>query len=157
MRIAAHRIAMVATLSFLLAAPSASAQEREWTFSTGEEDAYLVFGVPETDDVGVSFWCTIGMGEIKVYLPEAGDQLKSGQKVPIEIHVNGGHFDFSGEAAPNEEAGTMSAEVHIEASHRMFDALFSADRFTVKMGKEESVFPLQGTDFESLRRVCSRH
>ena len=57
------------------------AQEREWAFDTGEADAYLVFGVPETDDVGVSFWCTIGSGEIRVFFPEAGDSLSAGQAV----------------------------------------------------------------------------
>ena len=30
------------------AALPASAQEREWIFDTGDEDAYLVFGVPDS-------------------------------------------------------------------------------------------------------------
>ena len=54
----------------------ASAQEREWIFDTGDEDAYLVFGVPESDDAGVSFGCTLQSGEIRIFLPEAGDDLK---------------------------------------------------------------------------------
>jgi hypothetical protein len=151
----AGRVVLTAALSLSIAAPVALAQEREWNFSTGEEDAYLVFGVPETDDVGVSFWCTIGMGEIRIYLPEAGADLKAGQKLPIEIDVNGGQFSFTGEAAPNEETATISAEAHVEATNPMFNALPTADRFIVKIGKEESVFPLQGADFESLHRVCS--
>jgi hypothetical protein len=63
------RITMVAALSLGSAAPIVLAQEREWNFNTGDEEAYLVFGVPESDDVGVSFWCTIGRGDIGIFLP----------------------------------------------------------------------------------------
>ena len=47
---------MLATL-VLGSAPSL-AQERIWTLDQTDAEVYLVFGVPETDDVGVSFWCT---------------------------------------------------------------------------------------------------
>jgi hypothetical protein len=136
--------------------PLAWAQEREWRFDTGEEEAYLVFGVPETDDVGVSFWCTIGLGEIRVFFPEAGENLAVGQTVAIELEVGGKRFSFTGETAANEEAGTTSAETSVESDNPVFSAFLASDRFNVKLGKEESVFPLQGADFESLRRVCSR-
>jgi hypothetical protein len=147
---------MALALSLGLLAPSALAQEREWSFDTGEEDAYLVFGVPETDDVGVSFWCTIGMGEIRLFLPAAGETLTAGKTIEIEVDVAGGHFSFEGETAPNEEAATTSAEARLESSNPLFAALLTADRFSVRIGSEESVFPLLGADFESLLRVCGR-
>jgi hypothetical protein len=85
-----------------------------------------------------------------------GTKLAAGQTVRIEVDVVSNQFSFSGQAAPNEEAGTTSAEARIETASPMFKALLTADRFTIKIGKEESVFPLQGADFESLLRVCSR-
>jgi hypothetical protein len=141
-------------LSF--AAPLALAQEREWSFDTSEEEAYLIFGVPETDDVGVSFWCTIGRGEIRVFVPQAGDSLAAGQSVKITFDISGKEFSFDGETAPNEAAGTVSAEAHVETIDPLFAALLVADRFSVRIGKEVGVFPLEGADFESLLRVCER-
>jgi hypothetical protein len=134
----------------------ALAQEREWSFDTSEEDAYLIFGVPETDDVGVSFWCTIGRGEIRLFVPQASDGLARGQSVKITVDVSGKEFGFNGETAPNEAAGTVSAEVHIETTDPVFAALLAADRFSIRIGKEVGVFPLEGADFESLLRVCER-
>src|SRR6185503_14762561 len=88
------------TLTFV---PSlASAQEREWSFDTGEEDAYLVFGVPQTEDVGVSFWCTIGAAEIKVFLPEAAESLTADKTATIDFEVEGKHYPASGEISANE-------------------------------------------------------
>ena len=132
----------------------AFAQEREWNFDTGDDDAYLVFGVPETDDVGVSFWCTIGMGEIRIFLPDAGENVQAGQVIKLEIDVAGRSFSFDATTSSNEEAGTTSAEAAAVASDPVFQALLTADRFTIRAGKEESVFPLQGADFDNLLRVC---
>jgi hypothetical protein len=148
----------VALAMFLgLALQPAHAQEREWSFDTGGEDAYLVFGVPETDDVGVSFWCAVGTGEIRIFLPQADGSVPAGQKVMLEVTAARDHFNLEGETASNEEARTTSAEAHVESTDKMFADLLSADRFKVKIGKEESVCPLEGADFESLLRVCARH
>lgn len=35
----------------------AKAQEREWSLDASDQEAYLIFGVADSDDVGVSLWC----------------------------------------------------------------------------------------------------
>src|SRR5262245_21553045 len=109
------RFSPILALGLSLLVGAACAQEREWSFDTGEEDAYLIFGVPETDDVGVSFWCTIGMGEIRIFIPEAGEKLPVGQTVKIDLETGGKRFTISGETAVNEEAGSTSIDARIEA------------------------------------------
>lgn len=138
------------------AALPASAQEREWIFDTGDEDAYLVFGVPESDDAGVSFGCTLQSGEIRVFVPEAGDDLKPDDKVRLVITVAGKDFAFEGTTTANEMSATTSAEALIQPNDVLFADLRRADRFTVKTGTEENTFPLEGADFESLVRACSK-
>ncbi len=61
----------VAKLGFLatIFVQPAFAQEREWLLDAVEEDVFLVFGVPDTNDVGVSFWCKIGTGVVSVFAP----------------------------------------------------------------------------------------
>lgn len=138
-------------------ATAAWAQEREWIFDTGDEDAYLVFGVPESDDAGVSFGCMLQSGDIRIFVPEAGEELTPDQKIVLTITVAGKDFTFDGLTSPNEMSGTTSAEAEIPAGDALFTQLVKADRFQVSTGKEENIFPLGGADFESLVRACSKN
>jgi len=138
------------------AALPALAQEREWLFDTGDEDAYLVFGVPESDDAGVSFGCTLQSGEIRIFIPEAGEDLKPNEKIKLTVTVGGKDFRFDGVTSPNELSATTSAEATIRADDPIFPELRKVDRFTVKAGNEENTFPLEGSDFESLVRACTK-
>lgn len=135
----------------------ALAQEREWLFDTGDEDAYLVFGVPESDDAGVSFGCTLQSGEIRVFVPEAGDDLKPDEKITLVITVAGKEFTYDGTTTANEMSATTSAEAVIRPADAIFAELRKVDRFTVKTGADENTFPLEGADFESLVRACSKN
>jgi hypothetical protein len=139
-----------------LAAMPALAQEREWIFDTADEDAYLVFGVPESEDAGISFGCNLRSGEIRVFVPEAGEDLKPDQKIKLTITVSGKDFVYDGLTTPNEMAATTSAEAAIPAGDALFTDLRKTDRFAVKTGTEENIFPLEGSDFESLVRACSK-
>lgn len=139
------------------AALPAFAQEREWTFDTADEDAYLVFGVPESDDVGVSFGCTLQSGEIRIFIAETGDDLKPDDKIKLVIRIGGKDVAYDGITTPNELSATTSAEATIPANDALFQDLRKADRFTVKAGMEENTFPLEGSDFESLVRACSKN
>lgn len=140
----------------ICAAGSAWAQEREWLFDTGDEDAYLVFGVPETDDAGVSFGCTLQSGDIRLFVPEAGEELKADQKITVTILVGGKTFAYSATTAPNEMSGSTSAEVEIPAGDPIFADLRKADRFEIRAGTEDNIFPLEGADFDSLVRACTK-
>ncbi len=140
----------------ICAAGSAWAQEREWLFDTGDEDAYLVFGVPETDDAGVSFGCTLQSGDIRLFVPEAGEELKADQKITVTIMVGGKTFAYSATTAPNEMSGSTSAEAEIAAGDPIFADLRKADRFEIRTGTEDNIFPLEGADFDSLVRACTK-
>ena len=67
----------IALAASLLGSSLALAQERVWNLDQTDNEVYLVFGVPETDDVGVSFWCTLQSGIVKLYIPEAGPDIKA--------------------------------------------------------------------------------
>jgi hypothetical protein len=134
----------------------ALAQEREWTFDTGEQDAYLIFGVPDTDDTGVSFWCPIGSGEVRIFVTEAAATLKPDSAIHIDLIVAGRTFGYEGKAQVNEESGIPSAEAKIDAKDEIFAALQGADRFAVKVAGQEDVYPLAGADIPSLMRTCGK-
>jgi hypothetical protein len=146
---------VMSALLIVVALPAA-AQEREWTFDTTDEDAYLVFGVPESEDAGISFGCTLQSGDIRLFVPEAGDDLKPDQKIEVVISAGGKTYTYDGQTSPNEMAATISAEAIIPAGDPLFTDLRDTDRFTVKTGTEENTFPLEGSDFESLVRACGK-
>ena len=146
---------IVAAAFVTLVATAAFAQEREWIFDTNEEDAFLTFAVPESDDIGISFWCRIQSGEARVFLPEAGEDIQPDRKVALTFSVAGKKYTFDAETSLNEEAGSTSAEAGIRADDKLFAAMRTADRFGVQIGSEEMIFPLGGADIESFMRVCT--
>lgn len=135
---------------------SAAAQERQWSLDAGDEDAYLIFGVPESDDVGVSLWCTIRSGEISLFVPEADPTLKPGTTVPFTITAGATVVELKGETTANEEAGSTSLETKIPESSPIFAALTGADRFKIKVGSEENIFPLIDADVAGLLELCKK-
>jgi len=143
---------------FLAAAPAATAlaQERQWTLDAGDSDAYLVFGVPETDDVGVSFWCTIRTNEVQIMLAEADPHLKVGRMAPITVTAGKTTVTLSGKVSDNEEGATTSIEASMPATSKLFPALLAADRFKVHVGKQNYVFPLGDADLTGLLDLCRK-
>lgn len=146
----------LAVFLFAALSQSAAAQERLWSLDAGDEDAYLVFGVPETDDVGISFWCTMGTGEISIFLPEADPDMKPEQTVPFTIRAGETVAELEGKTTANEEAGITSLEAKVSGSEPIFAALKEADRFKVKVGKEENVYPLTDADVAGLLKLCGK-
>ena len=69
-------------------------------FRYGDEDAYLVFGVPELDDAGISFGCTLQSGEIRMFIPEAGEDLKPDEKIKLTVRAAARTFVYDGLDVP---------------------------------------------------------
>jgi len=146
-------------LAFFLAAglsQSAAAQERLWSLDRGDEDAYLVFGVPETDDVGISFWCMMGTGEINIFLPEADSAMEAGKTISFSMIAGELVAELEGKTTANEEAGAVSLEAKVSDGEPIFAALKEADRFKVRLGKEEYVYPLTDADIAGLLKLCGK-
>jgi hypothetical protein len=155
---AAMIVRIVAVLSLIVTlAASARAQERQWIFDTGEDDAYLIFGVPETDDVGISFWCGTRSGEIRIFVPEADPAMKPDTDVSILVSAGEETFEIDGKTATNEMSDTISVEAPVSAADALFVALQKSDRFKVAIGAVEHVYPLIDADVAGLINLCRKH
>jgi hypothetical protein len=150
-------VRIVAVLSLIAAlTASVQAQERQWNFDTGEDDAYLIFGVPETDDVGFSFWCGARSGEIRIFIPEADPALKPDTDVSFIVSVGEETFKIDGKTAANEMSDTTSIEAAVSAIHPLFTALRKSDRFKVVTGTVQHIFPLIDADVAGLVDLCRK-
>lgn len=134
----------------------AMAQERIWNLDRTDQEAYLVFGVPETDDVGVSFWCTLGSGIVKIYIPDGDPSLKPAVSVDIKLEIASKTYPLKGKTSVNEEAGTISFEAELKTTDPVFSALREANHFAVKVGVSNHVFPLGEADVSGLIEVCGK-
>ena len=145
---------LIVLTALVLGSPLSVAQERIWNLDRTDQEAFLVFGVPETDDVGVSFWCILQSGIVKFYVPETDPDLKLADSVNFELDVAAKTYPLKGKTSVNEEAGTISLETELKTSDPVFLALQEANRFSVKVGASSNVFPLGEADFSSLLEVC---
>jgi hypothetical protein len=150
-----NRNSLIALALACFAVPAA-AQEREWSFDASEDEAFMIFGVPESDDVGISFWCTLRSGEVRLFIPEASEKLPINQPAKFDILAGGKTFSLSGNTMPNEEAGTTSIEGTVAVTDPLFTALKSADRFSAKILDQEQTFPLAGADLQGLLDSCTK-
>jgi hypothetical protein len=147
---------LIVLAAFVLGPGVAVAQERVWTLDQTDAEVYLVFGVPETDDVGVSFWCTLQSGIVRLYMPEAGPDFKPGASVDFELNVSAKIYPLKGKTAVNEESAGTSLEAELKATDPVFSAMQAANHFAVKAGSSNHVFPLGEADFPSFLDVCGK-
>ena len=149
------RLPIMLAALVLGSAPSL-AQERIWSLDQTDAEVYLVFGVPETDDVGVSFWCTRQSGIVKLYMPEAGPDFKPGMSVNFELKVAAKTYPLEGTTAFKEESTGTSLETELKAIDPVFSALQEANHFAVKIGSSNHVFPLGEADFSNFLNICGK-
>jgi hypothetical protein len=147
-------LTLLATLG--LGSTLAVAQERVWNLDRTDQEAYLVFGVPETDDVGVSFWCTLGSGIVKIYIPEGDPSLEPAISMDIRLEIASKSYPLKGKTSVNEEAATISFEAELKTTDPVFLALREANHFAVKVGASNHVFPLGEADVSGLIEVCGK-
>src|SRR5262245_60489809 len=94
----------------IMSAATVFAQEREWSWGTSETEAYLVFGVPESEDVGISFWCPQGNTEIRIFIADANVKLAPDIATTIEFVAGDKKFSVPARTQSNELDATTSAE-----------------------------------------------
>ena len=152
----ANRLFISLLATTVLAAPAA-AQERQWSLDASGEDAYLVFGVPDSDDIGVSIWCPIQQGEVHVYLPETAENLGDGQKTAMTISTDDMSINVEAALDAGQDGGTSSVEATLPDDSPIFDSMLKADRFTIKVGGDETVFPLFEADLSGLMDLCRKN
>jgi hypothetical protein len=135
---------------FLLALLSASvpavAQEREWSLGAAGEDVFMAFGVPETADIGVSFWCKIGGKDVSLFAPLPG--LSNGL-LRVSLDVGEHVYDLRAKISDG------SIEAALKPQGDVLAALKAADRFALTIGNHKTTFPLAGADFDGLLAMCA--
>src|SRR5262245_33771963 len=89
-------------VALIMSATAALAQERDWSWGTSDTEASVVLGVPESEDVGISFWCTQGVGEVRVFIADANVKLAADIDTAIDFAVGDKKFTVKARTMANE-------------------------------------------------------
>ncbi len=138
-----------------LSAPLAS-QEREWSLDVTDEEAFLVFGTPNTEDIGVSFWCKLGSGKVKVYAPRLKLSAAADKSETIELTISGKTYVLKPVVDSNDDASKPALEAEIDAPNPALSDLQTAAHFGLASGGHHAHFPLFDANFAALVRACRK-
>lgn len=130
---------------------SAIAQEREWQLDAQGEDAYLVFGVPNTDDIGISLWCKIGEKTVSIFAP-IPPTIKS---VDATIALQIDEREYRLKPKINTENNNPTLEAELQPSEELMSAIAVAERIGLQIGDHKSVFPTEGANFTEFNKLCT--
>jgi hypothetical protein len=146
---------MLAILVGLLSSVSACfGQEREWLLDAVDRDVFLIFGVAETNDVGVSFWCRIGTQNISAFTSAPANFETPSGPTPVELTVGGVAYLL--DATPNTGDRQATLEAPLVPQEKIIESLKAADMFRLRIGNHTSTYPLAGADFDGLIRLCAK-
>ena len=119
----------------------AFAQERQWSLDASEREAYLVFGVPDTDDVGLSFWCEIGKGKVSLFEPIDHTLLKKDKKIRIDLTMGDEKFKIVAKASTTPDSRSASLEAQVAVDGTVMQAASKAQTITVSALGHKSSCP----------------
>ena len=131
------------------------AQEREWTLNASEKEAFLVFGVPDTDDVGLSFWCEIGTNKLSIFVNNISGQLKQDQSATIAIEIDNKKFSIKAKAAVEKLGSLKSLEGQIASTDPILKAAENGSTLKTSILGHTNTYPLIDADFTGLLRTCA--
>jgi hypothetical protein len=131
------------------------AQEREWSIDTnGENEAYMTYGVPETEDIGLSLWCKIGSKNLNLYVPQSGWQTGTAKFVDVKIAADPVQINIKGKLQEDPTRDSASVEAKIELASPLVTALPDAQHIDIDTGKHKIITPLYDAPVSSLLRMC---
>ncbi len=143
-----------ALILFLGFSTETFAQERQWSLDAADNQAFLTFGVPDTEDVGLSLWCEIGKNQMALFLPETKAVLRIGEIVPMVITVDGVQTQLRGLAAKDAATGKMSVEATFGLKDILISRLKDAQAISVRVKNHDNNFPFTDADFSGLLATC---
>ncbi len=130
------------------------AQEREWTLDRTDQDVFLVFGTPETDDVGASFWCRIGSKKLRLFLPVTSSPAAPGA-ASLQVILPDQEFKLAVVSNQNDTRESNTLEAEFDSAGPLAKSLHDNDFFTVVYNGTKRSFPLANADIDGLISLCT--
>jgi hypothetical protein len=147
---------MPIVFALTLLAGSATAQEREWTMDTNNaNEVFMTYGVPFTDDVGLSLWCKIGSKELRLFVPKSGwPEKKSPKTVKITLTAGKVKSRVRAKLQTDLASNSLSVEAIIPTKDPVVKALTDTEHLDINTGKKTVIVPMYNAEPASLLKLC---
>ncbi|MDE2445204.1 MAG: hypothetical protein KGO94_03425 [Alphaproteobacteria bacterium] len=145
----------IALLTLILTPVVTQAQERTWSLNASDKEAFLVFGVPDTEDVGISFWCEIGTNKTALFINNVIGRIKANQTTTITVGVDSRVFKLKAKAAVDHPGQRPSLEGVMPNNAAMLKSLQLASSMKLTVLGRTDTYPLIDADFIGLARDCA--
>ncbi len=139
----------------LLVSTQALAQERQWSLDTVNNQVFLVFGVPESDDVGLSFWCDIGKSRVQAFLPETVAAIHAGENIKIDMDIDGHTEKIVAKVARDGGSQKLTVETTFGLTGSLMQSLRAGQSLRINVKGHDSSFPIADADFDGLVDACN--
>jgi hypothetical protein len=134
---------MASALTLALAAPVQGANKESWGFVTSGDEVLLVYGVPESDIITVSFICEPKANKLEIVTTVLPARPRKGQSVKATLSNGVVTAAYDGNVGHHEEHGYHFA-AQTAADPKVVDILRFGVALTISIpGKRERV-PLRG-------------
>jgi hypothetical protein len=140
----------------MLVVPTAAAEKQSWGFVTSGDEVFLVYGVPESEAVTLSFICAPKRKRVTVVTTVLPDKARAGRAVTIRL-VNGATtLDYAGKTARDSAEDGVHASAEIAIDPRLYDLLASGKSVRVEVSGAHETVPLAGVTrpLAKMRAAC---
>jgi len=138
------RIALAAAAVILTLAGTAHAADKQsWGFVESGSEALLVYGVPESDTVTLSFICDTGAKRIEVVSTVLPAKPRKGQAMKTALRNGTATVAYDGKVGHSESGGFYVAASTV-AEPKVVDILRSGAALTISIPGREKRVPLRG-------------
>lgn len=139
----------------LSVASHAQAQERQWSLDASNNQAFLSFGVPESDDVGLSLWCDVGKTKISALMPDSVAKLHQGEILTVQVDVDGHAERVIGLVSRDGASGKLVVVTYFGLKGSVMQALRHGQTLALSVKGHVTRFPIADADFDGLVDACN--
>jgi hypothetical protein len=147
---------LLGMLVALLATAASAAEKQSWGFVTSGDEVLLVYGVPESEAVTLSFICAPKRKRITVVTTVLPDNAQAGRAVTIRL-VNGATtLDYPGKTGRDSAEDGVHASAEIAIDPRLYDLLAKGKSVRVEVAGARDTVPLAGVQrpLARMRAAC---
>lgn len=104
------RSALAAATLIALAAPALAQQKMTWHLQDSDDNAALVFGVPDSDEAAIFFLCKKDAPGLTIQSMIGSKDLARGADTPLMLSAGSVKKSFAGKAVAMEEGDAVDVE-----------------------------------------------
>jgi len=137
------RMAIIAALVLVLAAPAGAQEARTWMFNFDSDTAVLQYGTPDSDDAVLVIACEPGKKSMHINEFTGATSLVPGRAAHLKLGNGATTLDYTGQTVANEMDGTVNIEVSAALDPKLIALLKAGPTLTIDVAGKQTAIPLK--------------